>query len=66
MNCRVGRNKKITLVKQSELPDRLAELIRWNKPEAKILLTQFIFVEARALHLKHPEHDSVEIVETAH
>lgn len=53
-------------MKQSELPDRLAELIRWNKPEAKILLTQFIFVEARALHLKHPEHDSVEIVETAH
>jgi len=53
-------------VKQSGLRDRLAQLIQWYKPEAKILLTKFIFVEARALHLTSHEQDCVEIVKKAH
>ena len=53
-------------MKQSGLRDRLAQLIQWYKPEAKILLTKFIFVEARALHLTSHEQDCVEIVKKAH
>ena len=53
-------------MKQSGLRDRLAQLIQWYKPEAKILLTKFLFVEARALHLTYPEYDNVEIVEKTH